>query len=122
MSTRHPPGLGLPGALVSLILGAILGVACGPPPGASCRLNPLCGSGDIGATCNGNGDCISNHCCGNKDCDGGTCTYQCGDGKKDASCPGGMNCHGGECFFGCAFDTDCANGQRCKDGKFCSWD
>lgn len=120
MPTRRP-GLGLPGTLASLLLGAVLGVACGPPPGASCRLNPLCGTGDLGATCNGNGDCRSNHCCDKKECDGGTCTYKC-DGKNDAPCPGGMSCHGGECYFGCAVDLDCANGQRCKDGNYCSWD
>lgn len=116
------PRLGLSGVLASLatlVLGAALGVACGPPPGASCRLNPLCGTGDLGATCDGNGNCRSNHCCKNNDCDGGTCTLKC---DKENFCPGGMACHGGECFFGCAFDGDCANGQRCKDDKFCSWD
>jgi hypothetical protein len=120
MATRFLPGPGLFTALMSMALGAALGVACGPPPGASCRYNPLCGTGDLGATCNGNGDCRSNHCCKNGDCDGGTCTVKCG--KKDPPCPGGMSCHGDECFFGCAIDADCANGQRCKGGDFCSWD
>lgn len=121
MPVRRAFRFDLPRVLVSLVLGAALGVACGgPPPGAaSCRLNPLCGSGDLGATCNGNGNCISNHCCQNNDCDGGTCTVTCG--KKDP-CPGGMTCHGGECYFSCGFDGDCANGQRCKDNNFCSWD
>jgi len=120
MLTRSSPGLALSTAFASLVLGAILGVACGPPVGASCQLNPLCGTGGLGSTCNGNGNCASNHCCTNNDCDGGTCTVRCG--KKDPPCPGGMTCHGDECYFGCAFDGDCANGQRCKDDKFCSWD
>jgi len=24
--------------------------------------------------------------------------------------------------FGCDFDGNCADGQRCKDDNFCSWD
>lgn len=119
MPTR--PGLGLPAALVSLLLGAVLGVACGPPPGfGSCRLNPLCGTGDIGATCDGNGDCRSNHCCKTGECDGGTCTFKCD--KKNGPCPGGMVCQSDQCYFGCTFDGDCASGQRCKNDSFCSWD
>lgn len=116
------PRIGLSGLLASLAtlaLGAALGVACGPPRDATCRFNPLCDTGELGATCNGNGNCRSDHCCKNNDCDGGTCTVKC---DKQKLCPGGMTCHDKECYFACGFDGDCAPGQRCKDADFCSWD
>lgn len=113
------PRLAVPTALAALLLGITIGVACGPPPGASCRYNPLCGSGGIGATCNSNNDCADGHCCDKKDCDGGSCSLPCG---KDRDCPGGLSCHGGWCYFNCFVDGDCAAGQRCKDDNWCSWD
>ena len=119
MSSRSPlrPGLA---ALASLALGVALGIACAPPiPGGPCRGNPFCDTGDLGAYCDNDGDCRSGRCCENDDCDGGMCTVPCG--KKQA-CPAGLTCHAGNCHFGCDIDLDCADGQRCKDDKFCSWD
>ncbi len=121
MSPRRAPRLAVPAALISLLLGGVLGVACGgpPPPGASCRLNPLCGSGGLGASCDRNSDCFDGHCCEKDECDGGSCSLPC---NKDKNCPNGLSCHGGWCYFDCIGDADCANGQRCKDDGFCSWD
>lgn len=113
---------GLLGALATLGLGALLGVACAPPPpGGSCRANPFCNSGNLGAYCGQDNDCRNGYCCENNDCDGGMCSLRCDD-KKGPFCPGGMTCHGGNCHFGCDFDGDCADGQRCKNDDFCSWD
>jgi len=108
-------------ALFSLLLGAVLGVACGPPGpgGGSCRYNPLCGTGELGATCDRNSDCVDRQCCEKDECDGGTCSLRC---DKDRDCPGGLSCHGGWCYFNCNVHADCASGQRCKNDRFCSWD
>ncbi len=120
MSTRPTPRPGLPTLVLSLLLGVGLGVACGPPPGASCRANPFCDTGGLGAFCNNNGQCAQGGCCDNKDCgENGMCALTC---NKDKDCPGDQTCHGGWCYFQCGFDEDCADGQRCKDDHFCSWD
>ena len=118
MSSRRASRIAVP-ALLSLLLGAALGVACGPPPGASCQFNPLCGTGGLGASCNNNADCRDGHCCEKNECDGGTCSLPC---DKDKDCPGGLSCHSNWCYFNCVGDGDCAAGQRCKNDRFCSWD
>lgn len=111
------PGLA---GFVSLALGLVIGLACAPPlPGGSCRGNPLCNTGELGAYCERDSECRQGHCCENDECDGGMCSLPCG---KNDPCPGGLTCHDGNCHFLCDIDLDCADGQRCKDDSFCSWD
>ena len=108
------------GAL-ALAAGVVMGAAsCGPPPGpgGSCRYDPRCGSGDLGAYCGDNGDCRSGHCCEKDQCDGGMCTIRC---KGDPECPAGMLCQHDVCFFACQVHADCGPDQRCEHGRVCEW-
>ncbi|MGB1017202.1 MAG: hypothetical protein ACPG4T_23900 [Nannocystaceae bacterium] len=110
----------------ALTAGVIAG-ACGPAiPGPGgyadnpCRFDPRCGSGDIGAYCDGDRDCASGFCCDDKNCDGGMCSLSCGG---DRDCPQDMLCEHGACFFVCDRDRDCAAGQSCEHGNtICEWD
>jgi len=120
MSSRRASRLAVPAVLLSLLFGGVLGVACGgPPPGSSCRYDPLCGSGGLGASCNNNSDCFDGKCCEKDECDNGTCSLPC---KKDKDCPAGLSCHGDWCYFRCDNNGDCAPGQFCKNDDYCSWD
>lgn len=119
MPARRPAHFALAG-LVSLALGAVLAVACNGPVGGACRYNPSCGNGELGADCDQDRQCRGGFCCDKKECDGGMCTFKCG--KNDAPCPADMTCRGDVCYFACQYDNECAEGQRCKDDNFCSWD
>ncbi|MBL9107491.1 MAG: hypothetical protein JNL82_41780 [Myxococcales bacterium] len=114
MSAPHPViRLGL---TASLLVGAILGISCGPPP-VNCHLDPYCNSGDLGAFCENDSECRDGYCCESKSCNDGMCSLPC-DGSDE--CPGGFKCSGGSCFFACNNDSQCANGQDCDKGA-CKW-
>jgi hypothetical protein len=105
------------GFLATLVLGAVVGASCGPPPGASCRFDPFCGQGDFGAFCEGGHQCKQAFCCETDECNEGMCSVPC---KNDKDCPYGLECHGKVCYFSCGSEADCAEGQRCAG--FCRWD
>ncbi len=107
-------------ALASLLLiGGLLGGACADPYSA-CRLDPLCASGGVGASCASDRDCFDGVCCESDNCGGGMCTFACDD---DRDCPPEMLCEHSTCFFICSDDRDCAVGQSCEHGNtICEWE
>lgn len=107
-------------SLLGLALGALLSITCAPPgpPGGDCRFNPHC-AGGVGGFCDKDVECASGHCCTNKACDGGMCTFEC---DADSECPVGMLCDGGNCFYACDTAAECAAGQKCKGDGVCRWD
>jgi len=108
------PRLGL---ALSLLLGAVLGASCNPPP-RGCFNDPYCGSGDFGAFCDRDSDCFDGFCCESDACNNGMCSYKCDDTDE---CPGGgFKCSGGACLVACSNDGQCAAGQDCDKGA-CKW-
>ncbi|MCA9717360.1 MAG: hypothetical protein H6713_41640 [Myxococcales bacterium] len=102
-----------------LLIGGLLGAACGDPY-TDCRFDPHCGSGGIGSFCNNDAECFNSECCESDNCGGGMCTFRC---DHDVDCPAEMLCEHGTCFFICNSDLDCANGQSCEHGNtVCEWD
>ena len=86
-----------------------------------CRFDPTRCLDAPGGFCDDDDDCArSLHCCDDKQCGGGMCTYDCDD---DRDCPGNMRCEHSVCFYACSSDQDCAAGMECKhDNTVCEWD
>lgn len=88
-----------------------------------CRNDSQCSKIDSCLTCSAN-ECVkvANCCKSDVDCPNGRCVDgRCGAPQCTANsdCPEGQRCKDGKCTTqtGCSADSDCPNGLRCKNGE-----
>lgn len=106
--------------VAALFLLAGLAPGCSDDERDVCRFYPeRCTSGEAGAFCRNDQDCLGVCCTEKANCASGMCTYPCGD---DLDCPVDMACEHDVCFYRCQDDYDCAVGQSCEhDHTICEW-